>query len=93
MHLEETRDWRALGEIPQRGADSLLSRLAFDGEEGLAIPQDDELDFPPVGVPQVAKLHHMSLGVLDPVAVLEELGRHQVLESRALVNTPDQSQR
>jgi hypothetical protein len=45
MRLIEMRNRRSFREISNRGADGLLPRLAFDGEEGLSVSQNDEIDF------------------------------------------------
>ena len=93
MNLVEAGNRRPLGEIPDRRAHRALARLALDGKERLALLQDDEIDLPPVGVAQDAKLHPMAVPVFEPVAMLEQLTGREVSERGPFSGTVDQSQR
>jgi hypothetical protein len=50
VHLVEARDRRARGEVTDGRADGTFARLALDAEGRRPVPQDDEVDFPLVGV-------------------------------------------
>lgn len=59
-----------------------LACFTLDSEERLTIPEDNKINFPFVGIPNVSEFHSEPLGVLHPVTVFEELAGNKIFESR-----------
>lgn len=93
VDLKESRDGRSFGEVADRRTKAALAALALYCKLRLSIAQNDEIDFSLVCVAQKAQLHRVAFRVFDPVAVLEELARDEVLETRPPSGAIDQSQR
>ena len=68
MHLIEEWDVGAGGEVGDVPAEVALAGLAFHGEDRLAVPHDDEVDFPAGGVAQKAQTHGFAFGVFEVMA-------------------------
>src|SRR5262245_49146608 len=77
MHLIEMRDRSPFRKIVQSCAGGLVAGLAFNCENRLSILQDDKIHLTLVGIAQISKLHAVAFRVLNPVAVLQKLRRHQ----------------
>ena len=84
MHLVKLRDRRPLPEVAASGGRLAVSRLAFHGELGSAVPEHDEINLALVGVADEPQLHRMPLRVFDGMTVFEEVAGHEILESRAV---------
>lgn len=81
MDLVEEGDPASLGKVADARAHLPLPRLAFDAPERFLVFHDDEIDLALVHVPEKTEFHVEPFRILDEMAVLEEMGGDQILET------------